>query len=75
MQSEWLVCSLVCPSSEGKAAFLPVYRCTRGHAASEAPHPCLLEIRDAEDVVSDDSDRVARIDEEAVLPEDHAAVL
>lgn len=54
---------------------LPVQRRACGHAASKASDACVLKVRDAEDVVGYHSHGVRRGDEEAVLTQDHAAVL
>ena len=54
---------------------LPVQGATGGHAACEATDPSLLEVRNAEDVGSDDSHRVWRVHEEPVLAQNHVPVL
>lgn len=54
---------------------LPVQSTTCGHAACKATDPGLLEIRNAEDVGSDDSHRVGRIHKEPVLAQNHVPIL
>lgn len=54
---------------------LPVQGPAGGHAAGQPAHPGLLEVRDAEDVGSDDGHRVRGVDEEAVLAQNHVPVL
>ena len=54
---------------------LPVQGTTGGHAACEATDPGLLEVRNAEDVGSNDSHRVRRVHEEPVLAQNHVPIL
>lgn len=54
---------------------LPVESPAGGHAASKATDPGLLEVRDTENVGSDDSNGVRGVHKEAMLPKNHVAVL
>lgn len=54
---------------------LPIESPAGGHAPGEAADSGLLEVRDAEDIGSDDGHGVGGVHEEAVLPENHVAVL
>lgn len=54
---------------------LPIESPAGGHAPGEAADSGLLEVRDAEDIGSDDGNGVGGVHEEAVLPQNHVAVL
>lgn len=54
---------------------LPVQGPTGGHAAGKASDPGLLEIRNAEDVGSNDSHGVWRVHKEPMLPQNHVSIL
>lgn len=62
----------LCPCPQ---VVLPVEGPAGGHAPGKAAHPGLLEVRDAEDVGGDDGDGVGGVDEEAVLAQNHVAIL
>ena len=53
---------------------LPVQSTTCGHAACKATDPGLLEVRNAEDVGSDDSHRVRRVHKEPMHAQNHVLI-
>lgn len=54
---------------------LPVQGPTGGHAPGKASDPGLLEIRNAEDVGSNDSHGVRRVHKEPMLAQNHVSIL
>lgn len=54
---------------------LPIESPTGGHAPGKATDSSLLEIRDTENIGSDDSDGVGGVHKEAVFPKNHVAIL
>lgn len=54
---------------------LPIQSPAGGHAPGKAAHSGLLEVWDAEDVGSDDSNGVGGVHKEAVFPKNHVAIL
>ena len=54
---------------------LPVESPAGGHAPGKATDSGLLEVRDTENIGSDDGDGVGGVDEEAVFPKNHVAIL
>lgn len=54
---------------------LPIKSPTGGHAPGKATNSSLLEIRDTENIGSDDSDRIGGVHKEAMFPKNHVAIL
>ena len=54
---------------------LPIESPTGGHAPGKATDSSLLEIRDTENIGSDDGNGVGGVHKEAVFPKNHVAIL
>lgn len=62
-------------SHPAQRQMLPVKSPAGGHAPRKAPHSRLLEIRDTENIGSNDGDGVGGVHKEAVFPKNHVAIL
>lgn len=54
---------------------LPIESAAGGHAPGKATDSGLLEIRDTENIGSDDGNGVGGVHKEAVFPKNHVAIL